>query len=177
MKHFAVTITCCLCSLFTVVAQPYWPSLSDSEQSFLSHSGKVSALARGYFQDPSLTLKDSLTAMQLITEIGQCDKQHLPLYWQLFAQTDWPPSIDSTVAASHLSNLLERYPDFIIGYFATQADRKTNDRYIALLAHGYSATPWLYPNTKVLKKRLKKQVDAQHRKAIKLFIKQLTAAF
>lgn len=177
MKQFLTIIACSLCSLIAATAQPFWTSLSDSEQSFLSHSGKVSPLARSYFQDPSLTLTDSLSAMQLLQEIGQCDKQHLPLYWQLFAQTDWPATIDSTIAASHLSNLLERYPDFIIGYFATQPDQKTNDRYIAFLAYGYNTTPWLYPNTKTLKKRLKKQVNPQYKKATRLFIKQLIAAF
>lgn len=177
MKEYWLVILLLCGWLSNGTAQKYWSELTDNEREFLAHSGKVSPEARGYFQDPSLQLTDSNLANQLLAEIGSCDPQHLAFYWQFFAQTQWPASIDSAVAASHLINLLERYPNFIIGYYAQGLDKRTLDRYTALLAHGYRTTPWLYTNTKDLKKRLKKQVDKDHRKAVRTFIRQLEAAF
>lgn len=177
MKGFWCIILVLFGGVGSVTAQPYWAELTDNEREFLAHSGKVSPMARSYFQDPSLLLTDSTQANQLMAEIGNCDQQHLPFYWQLFAQTKWPATFDSAIAASHLVNLLERYPNFVMGYYAQGHDKRTSDRYTAILADGYRTTPWLYTNTKDLKKRLRKQVDKAHRKAVKSFIRQLEAAF
>lgn len=158
-------------------AQKYWSDLTDNERNFLAHSGKVTPEARGYFQDPSLQLTDSTQAHQLLAEIGSCDKQHLPFYWQLFSQVNWPSTIDTVVAASHLFNLLERYPRFVIGYYQLNLNKRTQQRYIDYLAKGYQETPWLYPSVKEVKKKLRRVLPRSYRKTVRQFIKQLEAAF
>lgn len=174
MRVFWTTIIAFLFGL-TIQGQTYWRDLSPAAREQLSHSGKVSPLARSYFQDPSMPPPDSASAMALLQEIGNTGATLLPFYWQLFSQTHWPASIDTTVAAPYLFNLLSLYPKFIIGTYQSGFYPSAIQQYSDILRHGMATTPFLFPDLKSLRKQLKKRLPSSYRKGIRAFYRAMQA--